>query len=79
VVSVTDAHGHILKFYKPQPLLFLSSSSSIGAHDAEWTPFQTHYFSEALVAPGIEPGTSGSVARNSNQTTEAVKKLRIGR
>jgi hypothetical protein len=27
-------------------------------------PFQTHYFSENLVAPGIEPETSGSIARN---------------
>jgi hypothetical protein len=35
-------------------------------HEAEWAPFQTHYFSENLVAPGIEPGTSGSVARNSD-------------
>jgi hypothetical protein len=25
-------------------------------HEAEWTPFQTHYFSENLVAPGIESG-----------------------
>jgi hypothetical protein len=25
-------------------------------HEAEWTPFQTHYFSEYLVALGIEPG-----------------------
>jgi hypothetical protein len=42
-------------------------------HEAEWTLFQTHYFSENLVAPEIEPGTSGSVARNSDhQTTEAV-------
>jgi hypothetical protein len=24
-------------------------------NEAEWTPFQTHYFSEDLVAPGIEP------------------------
>jgi hypothetical protein len=24
-------------------------------HEAEWTPFQTHYFSEN-VAPGIDPG-----------------------
>jgi hypothetical protein len=31
-------------------------------HIIEWTPFQTHYFSETLVAPGIEPRTSGSVA-----------------
>jgi hypothetical protein len=36
-------------------------------------PFQTHYFSENLVTPGIESGTSGNVARNSHrQTTEAV-------
>jgi hypothetical protein len=33
-------------------------------HNAEFTPFQTHYFSENLVAPGRKPGTSGSVARN---------------
>jgi hypothetical protein len=25
-------------------------------HEAEWTPFQTHYFSENLVVPGIDPG-----------------------
>jgi hypothetical protein len=25
-------------------------------HEAEWTPFQTHYFSKNLVAPGIELG-----------------------
>jgi hypothetical protein len=35
-------------------------------HEAEWNPFQTHYFSENLVAMGIEPGISGSVARNSD-------------
>jgi hypothetical protein len=36
-------------------------------------PFQTHYFSETLVALGLEPGISGSVARNSDhETTEAV-------
>jgi hypothetical protein len=26
-------------------------------HEADWTPFQIHYFSENLVAPGIEPGS----------------------
>jgi hypothetical protein len=30
--------------------LFLSCT-----HEAEWTPFQTNYFSENLVVPGIEP------------------------
>jgi hypothetical protein len=35
-------------------------------------PFQTHYFSENLVALGIEPGTSGSEIRNSDhKTTDA--------
>jgi hypothetical protein len=42
-------------------------------HDAEWIPFQTHCYSENLVALGIEPGTSVSAARNSDRkTTEAV-------
>jgi hypothetical protein len=40
---------------------------------AEWTLFQTPYFSENLVGPGIECGTCGSAARNSDHyTTEAV-------
>jgi hypothetical protein len=44
------------------------------SHEAEWTPFQTPYFSENLIGPEIEPRTSGSVARNSDHytTTEAV-------
>jgi hypothetical protein len=34
----------------------------------------THYFSENLVASGIEPEMSGTVARNSDHyTTEAVE------
>jgi hypothetical protein len=42
-------------------------------HEAEWTPFQTHCFSENLIDPEIEPGTSGPVARNSDhETTEVV-------
>jgi hypothetical protein len=35
-------------------------------HEAEWTPFNIHYFSENPVASGIERGKSGSVARNSD-------------
>jgi hypothetical protein len=37
---------------RPKLLLFLRSSSL----ETEWTPFQTHYFSENLVASGIESG-----------------------
>jgi hypothetical protein len=33
-------------------------------HETEWIQFQKHYFSENLIAPRIEPGTSGSVAKN---------------
>jgi hypothetical protein len=38
-------------------------SIQVAPHEAEWTPFQTHYYSENLVALGIEPWISGSVAR----------------
>jgi hypothetical protein len=38
----------------------------IYAHEAEWTPFQTHCYAENLVAPEIEPGTSEFAARNSD-------------
>jgi hypothetical protein len=72
VVSAVDPPGHQSWFSRPGaafPFKYLLSY----AHEAEWTPFQTHYFSENLVAPGIEPGTSGSVARNSDHlTTEVV-------
>jgi hypothetical protein len=45
----------------------ISSKSLLNCtHEAEWTLFRTHYFSENLVAPEIEPGISGSVARNSD-------------
>jgi hypothetical protein len=54
---------------------FLDRSHYFFFQVAEWTPFQTHYFSKNVVAPGIEPGTSGSVARNSDhKITEAVRK-----
>jgi hypothetical protein len=36
-------------------------------HEIEWIPFQTHCYSENLVAPGIEPGITGSAARKSDQ------------
>jgi hypothetical protein len=39
-------------------------------HEAEWTPFQTHYLSAILVAPGIEPGTSRSAARSCDRYTK---------
>jgi hypothetical protein len=48
-------------FSRPEPLLFIQV-----VPQAEGTTFQTHYFSENVVAPGIQPGTSRSVTRNSD-------------
>jgi hypothetical protein len=36
----------------------------VAPQEAQCIPFQTYYFSENLIAPGIETGTSGCVARN---------------
>ena len=69
MVSATSPTAVNLSFLNLEPLLFYSSSSSVRPHEAEWTPFQTHFYSENLVAPGIEPGTSVSVARNSEELT----------
>jgi hypothetical protein len=52
VVSVTDPYGRILDFLDQSRYLFFQ----VAPHEAERTPFQTHYFSENLVVPGIEPG-----------------------
>jgi hypothetical protein len=39
---------------------------SIYAHEAEWTLFWTHCYAENVVAPGLEPRTSGLAATNSD-------------
>jgi hypothetical protein len=49
---------------------FLSSSSSFILTRVEWTPFQTHCYSENLVVPGIEPETSGFAVRESDHKKE---------
>jgi MOSC domain-containing protein YiiM len=35
--------------------LFSSKELLYWTQEVEWTPFQTHYFSENLVVQGIEP------------------------
>jgi hypothetical protein len=64
MVSAPDPHGRILGFLYWNHYYFSKLLPNF-THEAEWTPFQTHYFSEILVTLGIEPGTSGSVAINS--------------
>jgi hypothetical protein len=45
-----DRHGLILA------ATFSSTQHLNCTHEAEWDLLQTHYFSEDLVAPEIEPG-----------------------
>jgi hypothetical protein len=55
VVSATDPYDRNLGFLDRSRYfsfkLFLSCT-----HDSEWTPFQTHYYSENVVAAVVEPG-----------------------
>jgi hypothetical protein len=55
LVSVTNPYCRNLGFYTGAAT-FSSKYLLSCIHEAEWTPFQTHYFSDNLVAPGIEPG-----------------------
>jgi hypothetical protein len=66
VVNAADPLRSLISVFFTGTATFLSSSSSFIFTRAEWTPFQTHCYSENLVAPGIEPGTSGFIARNSD-------------
>jgi hypothetical protein len=54
VVRATDPHGRILGFLDRSATIFTKQLPNF-THEAEWTPFQTHYFSENLAAPEIEP------------------------
>jgi hypothetical protein len=55
MVSVTDPYDRIFGFLD-RSRYFSSKQLLSFTHDSEWTPFQTHNFSENLVVPGIEPG-----------------------
>jgi hypothetical protein len=55
VVSVADPYGRILGFPDRSHYFFFQELLSF-THEADWTPFQTHYFPENLITSGIEPG-----------------------
>jgi hypothetical protein len=65
VVSSADLLRSLMSVFYTGAATFLSSSSSFILTSAEWTPFQTHCYSENLVESGIEPESSGLAARNS--------------
>jgi hypothetical protein len=57
VVSAAEPPRAVnLRFFLPEPLLFLSSSSSVIFTRLSGPQFQTYCYSENLAAPGIEPG-----------------------
>jgi hypothetical protein len=66
MVSAADPLRSLISVFETVAATFLSSNSSFIITKAEWTPFQTHCCSENLVAPGIEPVTSGLAARSSD-------------
>jgi hypothetical protein len=66
VVSAADPPRLLVSVLYTGEATFISSSSSFILTRAEWTPFQTHCYSEYLAASGIKPGTSGSAARKSD-------------
>jgi hypothetical protein len=70
MISVADPPLSLISVFWTGTATFLSSSSSFILTRAEWTSFQTHCYSENLVAPEMEPGTSGLTARNSDHRME---------
>jgi hypothetical protein len=71
VVSVTDPYGRILDFLD-RSRYFSTKHLLSCTHEAEWTPFQTHYcfpflfFSRKSGSAGNRTWASGSVAKNSD-------------
>jgi hypothetical protein len=55
VVSVNGPYGHNLGFLDRAATTSFKQLLSC-THEAEWTPFQTHHFSENLVVPEMELG-----------------------
>jgi hypothetical protein len=66
VVSEADPLRSLISVLYTGAATFLSSSSSFILTRPEWIPFHTQHYSENLVAPGNEAGTSGLAARNSD-------------
>jgi hypothetical protein len=68
VVSVTDPSGRILDFLD-RSRYFSNKYLLSCTHEAEWTPFQTHYFFFSGSA-GNRTRASGPVAKNSAPTED---------
>jgi hypothetical protein len=65
MISAADCSWSLISVSYKGAATFSFKELLIYPHVAEWTPFQTHCYSENLAVPGIKPMTSGSEARNS--------------
>jgi hypothetical protein len=66
VVSAAEPPRPLISVFYTGAANFLSISSSFILTRAEWTPLQTHCYTENLVAPGIAPWTFGFEVGNSD-------------
>jgi hypothetical protein len=66
VASVADPSRSFISVFYTGAAAFLSNSSSFILTRAEFSPFQTHCYSETLAAPVIGPVTFRSAARTSD-------------
>jgi hypothetical protein len=75
VFSATDPYVRILGFLDWIRYFFFQVAPQLYS-EAEWGPFQTHYFSENLVALGIELGLldlqSGTLATTPERRSKAL-------
>jgi hypothetical protein len=63
VVRAADPARSLISVFYTGAAPFLLSSSSFILTRVEWSPIQTHCYSENLAVPGIEPGISGLAAK----------------
>jgi hypothetical protein len=65
VVSATDSQGRFSRLPRPEPLLFLQVAPQLSSRGLV-DPVPDALLLRKSGSAGIEPGTSGSVARNSD-------------
>jgi hypothetical protein len=64
--NTTGSHSPLISVFYTSAATSLFKQLLNYLHEAERTPFQTHYYSENVVAPGIELGASWSAIRKSD-------------
>jgi hypothetical protein len=75
MVSAADILRSLISVFYTGAATFLSSSSSFIFTKTEWTPFQTHCYSNNPITPGSEPGASGLTAGILESVGELVQSL----